>query len=149
MFGATGDFEFNTHGTDGIADLRMKFNKETKKFELYAQNNKIIIDANGVVIEDKNSNKVEMKSGAVNITVNGDAKIDASGKADIIAGGKVTVDAGGDADIKAGGTCKVEATQIQLNGSASGITTATSHQNVIDFITGVPVTPSTTVLGDV
>jgi hypothetical protein len=149
MFGATGDFEFNTHGTEGTADLRMKFNKETKKFELYAQDNKIIIDENGIVIEDKNQNKIEMKSNALNITVNGDVKVDASGKADIIAGGKVTVEAGGDADITASGTCKVTGTQIQLNGSSSGITTATSHQNVIDLITGVPVVPSTTVFGDV
>lgn len=165
IFGATGDFEFNTHGTEGTADLRMKFTKETKKFELYAQDNKVIIDENGIVIEDKNQNKIEMKSNAVNITVNGDVKVDASGKADvvaggdvkvdatgkadIIAGGKVTVEAGGDADITASGTCKVTGTQIQLNGSASGITTATSHQNVIDLITGVPVVPSTTVFGDV
>jgi hypothetical protein len=90
-----------------------------------------------------------MKSNALNITVNGDVKVDASGKADIIAGGKVTVEAGGDADITASGTCKVTGTQIQLNGSSSGITTATSHQNVIDLITGVPVVPSTTVFGDV
>jgi hypothetical protein len=87
-------------------------------------------------------------SGNINITATGDVnmqctnlKVNASGKAD------VTV--GGDCNVTSSGKTTVKASEIDLNGAASGITTMNSHQGVIDFITGVPVQPSNTVKSDV
>jgi hypothetical protein len=53
------------------------------------------------------------------------------------------------ATVTSSGKTVIKASEIDLNNPVSGITTANSHQNVIDFITGVPVQPSTTVLSDV
>ena len=47
------------------------------------------------------------------------------------------------------GVTKVTCPDVQLNGNSSGITTMNSHMGVIDFITGIPVMPSTTVKGDI
>jgi len=56
--------------------------------------------------------------------------------------------AGGDVDITAGGNAIVTATQIQLNGSATEVTSKLSHLGVIDLITGTPITPTATVFMD-
>jgi len=53
-----GDIEFTSYGS--AQDLRMKFNKASKKLEMYAQDNKIIADFMGILIEDKNGNSVTL-----------------------------------------------------------------------------------------
>jgi hypothetical protein len=53
------------------------------------------------------------------------------------------------AQISAGTKIQMQSPLITLNGDVSGITTFNSHMGVIDLITGVPVTPSTTVFSDV
>lgn len=60
-----------------------------------------------------------------------------------------TVQASANINLKAGGKIDEKAPEIDLNGAISGITTENSHLGVIDFITGVPVTPSQTVKADV
>ncbi len=57
--------------------------------------------------------------------------------------------ASGNAQIEAGATAKVKSPKIYLNEGGTGITTMQSHLGVIDLISGVPVTPSETVFGDV
>jgi hypothetical protein len=123
MFGI-GDIELNTHGTEGTADLRMKFNKETKKFELYAQDNKIIIDENGIIIEDKFTNKVEMKDGMVNVTVAGDANINVDGNTTVNSK-DVTVNADGAATINATG-------DVTVSGDGKGTFKGTGGTDVGD-----------------
>lgn len=134
LFG-NGDMEFNTHGTEGTADLRMKFNKETKKFEVYAQDNKIILDENGIIVEDKFTNKIEMKDGQVNITVAGDANINVDGNTTINSkdttvnvDGAATINATGDATISADGNAKFEGTGGTTVGSAGSITQVQGNQ---------------------
>lgn len=103
--------------------------------------------------------KVDVGPGKVTITITPDGKLDITTTADatMTVGGKATINATGDASVIAGGDCNVTASgninakgaKIMLNGSASGVTTANSHMNVIDLITGAPVQPSTTVFADV
>lgn len=104
-------------------------------------------------------NKVGYK---MNIKPAGDVSLDVAGKAKItiassgdtvidIGPGKSTVkiSASGEIEIIATSKVKVTAPKIELNGAKSGITTAASHQNVIDLISGAPCQPSTTVFSDV
>jgi hypothetical protein len=84
-----GDTEFNANGGSGddIAvessgtskDLRIKFTKETKKLEIYANTNEVVLDSNGTKITDKNSNIVEMKSGEVSIKESGGGTLKLAG----------------------------------------------------------------------
>lgn len=93
----------------------------------------------------------------VTISTSGETKID-------VGGNTLTISPSGEISLKANSKVKVEAPQIDLeagskigmtsplismNGQASGIITANGTQNVVDFITGVPVIPSTTIFGDV
>ena len=55
-FHGNGDFEINVDGEE----LRAKFIKAEHKFELYAQDNKMIFDLDGILIEDKFSNEIRM-----------------------------------------------------------------------------------------
>src|SRR5581483_1074195 len=94
--------------------------------------------------------------GNINMTATGDvnvkctnANVAASAKAVVKSGSNTEVTAGGDCKITSSGKTTVKASQIELNGSASGITTENSHQGVIDFITGVPVQASQDVKSDV
>lgn len=88
----------------------------------------------------------------VDILPSGETKIDVgpgkstitikpSGEIEVKTTSKIKLDAGAEVDVKA--------PIVKLNGQASGITTANSHQNVVDLITCVPVTPSATVFGDI
>lgn len=63
--------------------------------------------------------------------------------------GAVNVNCGADANVTASGNVNVKGAKIILNSAGSGVTTANSHMNVIDLITGKPVQPSTTVFADV
>ena len=88
------------------------------------------------------------KSGTLSITTKVDCNIQAQGN--VVVGCKdADVTASGDVNVTSSGKTVVKASEIDLNNPVSGITTMNSHQGVIDFITGVPVTPSTTVLSDV
>lgn len=157
LFGSSGDIEFNTHGTAGTADLRAKFNKSTKKFELYAQENKVVIDSVGITLTDKFGNKVEMKNGGVTITVVGAATINASGDTDIntvnatiTASGNAevnavdaTINASGNIEAVAGGTATVEGSSIILKASSNSLTggLVPAVMANADPITGILLSP--------
>ena len=81
--------------------------------------------------------------------VQGNLTQDVSGNISDKAGGNTSQNSGGNHNIVAGGNVDVMGAQILLNGSASGVTTENSHMGVIDLITGVPVSPSTTVFADI
>lgn len=78
-----------------------------------------------------------------------DVDVTATGKANINVTSDANIIVGGNANLTSTGKTVVKASEIDLNQPTSGITTMNSHQGVIDFITGVPVQPSTTVLSDV
>jgi hypothetical protein len=104
-------------------------------------------------IADKAKLNIE-PSGKTNYNVAGKANvsIEPSGDTIIDVGpGKSTIkiSASGNIEVIATTKVKVKAPKVELNGAASGITTANSHMGVVDLITGVPVTPSTTVFSDV
>jgi hypothetical protein len=88
-------------------------------------------------------------SGTLSIMTESNALFDVGGDASFSVSGDATIDATGNCNIAAGGNAVIKGNQIQLNGASSGITTANSHLNVIDLITGTPVQPSTTVFGDI
>jgi hypothetical protein len=102
----------------------------------------VISDAAGEqIILDKASKTLTINAKNWKVNVTGDAAINVTGKADIKAGKDVNVTAGGNANIKG--------KKVNLIGGGTGITTKTSHQGVIDLITGVPVTESKKIFGDV
>lgn len=78
-----------------------------------------------------------------------DVDITASGKANINVSSDANIVVGGNANLTSTGKTVIKASEIDLNQAISGITTANSHFGVVDFLTGVPVNPSTTVLSDV
>lgn len=104
-----------------------------------------------LTVQSDGSTVLDIGPGKVTIALAADGKLTMTmaGDTTIKANGNVDIDASGDVNVTAGGNAKVQASQIQLNGSASGVTTANSHQGVIDMITGIPVQPSTTVFADV
>ena len=93
------------------------------------------MDEGGDVILDVGPGK-----STITITPDGTIKMDASSKVEVNAP-EIALNA----DSKIGMVSPL----ISMNGEASGIITANGTQNVVDFITGVPVTPSTTIFGDV
>lgn len=105
------------------------------------KNNQLTVNSIGKTKIDTATDKNE--------TVGGNETQSISGNKSEDIGGTLTINVGGAANITAGGTATITAPAINLNGSASGITTENSHLGVIDLITGVPVIPSTTVKSDV
>jgi hypothetical protein len=95
------------------------------------------------------SNKDETIGSNSTQTVGGNATQNVSGNKTDDVGGNLDITVGGSCNLTVTGACTVTAASIALNGTSSGITTANSHLNVIDLITGVPVTPSPTVTSDV
>jgi hypothetical protein len=80
----------------------------------------------------------------VNIKPSGETTIDVGpGKSTI------TIKPNGEIEVKTSSKIQMTSPKINLNKPMSGITTQNSHQSVIDFVTGVPVTPSKTVFSDV
>jgi hypothetical protein len=148
-----GDIEFDTHGTGGTSDLRMKFTKADKKAEIYAQENKVIMDSVGIIVEDKQNNKIEMKPAGIDEIVKGIKNVNTDGnKAETIGGnwtinisGSATVTTGGTTTVNSGGDASVNAPTIKLNGSAGDVLTTTTDP-VIDLITGAPTTGVPTVV---
>lgn len=101
-------------------------------------------------------------SGSKNTTITKSYKLSVADKAsiEVSSDGTTTIDVGpglstikfsssGEISLTATTTVKIKAPKIELNGSASGITTMDSHMGVIDFITGAPCVPSTTVFADI
>lgn len=93
-------------------------------------------------------------TGETDLNVNDKANIhiSPSGETLIDVGpGKSTIlmKASGEIEVTTSTKVKVTSPKVELNGAASGITTMNSHQGVVDFITGVPITPSTTVFSDI
>jgi hypothetical protein len=74
--------------------------------------------------------------------------INAKSDANVIVGGNSNVTTAGDTKITTTGKTTITSKEIDLNGSISGVTSAQSHQQVIDLITGIPCIPSKTVLID-
>lgn len=107
------------------------------------------IDPNGNIELMTQGNITSTVKGNVTQNVDGNVSMKVKGTTTIDSDGKVTVKTGADAEVTASGNVNVKGSKITLNGESSGITTANSHQNVVDFITGVPVQPSQTVFGDV
>lgn len=62
-----GDIELNAYGTAGTSDLRLKLSRVSKTAELYAQDNKIVMNATGVMVQDKNLNTVTMDSAGTKV----------------------------------------------------------------------------------
>jgi len=104
------------------------------------------------VLKDKQEtvgqNSTEEVSGNKTENIGGNLTIEVVGNCDINCA-EASVTASGNANVTAGGNIVMAGSQIQLNGTASGVTTENSHLGVIDLITGVPVTASTTVKADV
>lgn len=80
------------------------------------------------------------KAGKVSIIAKSDAEITCV---------NANVTASGDTNLTTTGTTTVTSEKIIFNKEMSGITTYNSHFGVVDFITGIPVIPSTSTFGDV
>ena len=98
-FMGTGDIEINTHGTEGSADLRVKFTKADKKMEFYAQENKVIYDEAGISIVDKNNNEFKFESGGVTIKSVDKTSIASTGDVEVKSDAKVVVEGTGGTDV--------------------------------------------------
>ena len=122
-----------TDGSFSVTNTATTFNM--------AKSGDVTITAIGKMIVNTSSDTI--------VNASGNSNIIATGNIDITAGGNVDIKAGSDVDITASGNIVLKAANIDLNGTASGITTANSHMQVIDLITNVPVIPSTTTFGDV
>jgi len=116
--------------------------KETFKAE-------ITRDVIGKLTETFKDDVLRKIQGNLREQINGDQSNKVGGNITNEAGGNVDSKAGGNTKMESGGEHEIQASLIKLNGSVSGITTENSHQGVIDLITGVPVTASTTVMGDI
>jgi hypothetical protein len=110
---------------------------------------KIEKDGSFQAMHDAVTFRMDRTSKALSITAKGDVNITAEGKVSITSTGDTDIKVGGDCNLTSTGKTVIKAQEIDLNGSASGITTMNSHQGVIDLITGVPVNPSSTVKADV
>lgn len=116
-------------------------------------NSKTKIDKDAV-IEVKENVTIKIK-GNVNITVDGDVTLKCKNlKAEVketsdIKTKELKAKVSGAAEVDASKSVKIKSPKIELNGGGAGITTSASHFDVVDFITGIPCRPSTTVTGDV
>lgn len=120
-----GDAEFNANGGSGddIAvessgtskDLRIKFSKETKKLEIYANTNEVVLDSNGTKITDKNSNIIELNSSGAKITDKNSNTVE-------MKSGEVSVKESG------GGTLKLAGNKVGLGGSSAELLQQISDQ---------------------
>jgi type VI secretion system secreted protein VgrG len=114
---------------------------------------KTTIDKNAI-IEVKENVTIKIK-GNVTLTVDGDVTIKCKNlKAEVkesaeIKSKQLKAKVSGDAEVNASKSVKIKSPSIELNGGGSGVTTAAGHYNVVDFITGIPCIPSSTITGDV
>lgn len=93
------------------------------------------------VTVDKAAKLVTIKGNALSVVIQGDANVQVNGN--------LNAKVGKDCNIQAGGTATIKADKIIFNKEGSGITTANSHQGVVDLITCVPVEESEDTFGDV
>jgi len=120
-----------------------------------AQNGETTIHSADKLHIDSTGDMTVVSGGNLDVTSTGPTSLTSGGTLDVTSSGATTINSGGTTDITSSGNTTVTAPKIvcagnmELNGAASGITTKNSHQGVIDLITGVPVTPSTTVKGDI
>lgn len=93
------------------------------------------------------------RSGVVNIIAKGNVNVTTQAEANITTQGDTNIVTQANANITATQKIVEKAKEIDLNGDGTdqgrGVTSANSHQGVIDLITGVPVEPSQTVFIDV
>lgn len=103
------------------------------------------------VFQIKTDGSFEFNHSTISISADrsGVLTINAKSNANIVVGGDSNVTVSGDTNLTTTGKTTIKSKEIDLNGNLSGITTSQSHQNVIDFISGVPVIPSLTTFGDV
>jgi hypothetical protein len=149
----------------GENHIEMSVETGKERIRIFNKDQDMVFDRDGIRITDKFKNQIDMKSGGVDenvvadhnvkiaanekITTGGNRAEDVTGNDKKTVGGNMDLTVTGNCNITVNGVTKLTCPDVQLNGNASGITTANSHMNVIDFITGVPVLPSTTVKGDV
>lgn len=129
LFGANGDIEINAYDSSAT-DCRIKFTKADKKIEINANNNKVVMDSVGILLEDKNANKVTMNSSGI--------KLEDSN------GNKVTMSATGiELEDSNGNKITMSATSININSTAQKVLIDGSeygkHQHVGNL--GVPTPP--------
>lgn len=108
------------------------------------------INTSNIVIDDSAGDNITLDKANKIMTINANKwQVNVVGDANVAVGGNLNATVQGNANLTAQGDVVAQGKTIQLNGKKSGITTANSHQGVIDLITGVPVEPSPTTTGDV
>lgn len=146
-------------------EIEMNVEAGKERIKIFNVDQDMVYDRDGIRITDRFGNKIDMKQGGrdENIVQDNNVQIasnqteNVGGNRTDSVGGNETDTIGGNWDITVSGNCninvngvtKVTCPDVQLNGNSSGITTMNSHMGVIDFITGIPVMPSTTVKGDI
>lgn len=138
-------------------EIEMNVEAGKERIRIFNVDQDMVYDRDGIRITDKFGNQINMKAGGRDEKIVADNNIDVAANRTDKVGSNETKTVGGNWDITVSGNCnlnvngvtKVTCPDVQLNGNNSGITTMNSHMGVIDFITGVPVQPSTTVKGDV
>lgn len=138
--------------TDSGAVFDLKIGPPDDTLSVTAPTLAVSVQADGTTNIDVGGGKVTFvltPDGKLTVNTAADANITVGGAATIDVTGDATVKSGGNVNVTAGGNIEAKGSKINLNGAASGVTTANSHMNVIDLITGAPVQPSTTVFADV
>jgi hypothetical protein len=88
LFG-NGDVELNPYGS--TTDLRIKMTKSSKKLEMNAQGNSVVIDSNGIKIKDKFNNEIILQNGNITINAAGDTILNSTGNTTVNSTGDVSV----------------------------------------------------------
>lgn len=114
----------------------------------------ITINTKDIVTNVKNESKTTIDKNAtievkenVTITIKGNVTLTVEGDVELKCK-NLKAEVQETAEVNAKKTVKIKSKKIELNGGGTGVTTAASHQNVIDLITGVPCIPSVTIIGD-
>lgn len=108
----------------------------------------------GTVFQIKPDGSFEFNHSTVSIAADksGALMINAKGDANVTVGGNSTVTTSGDTNLTTAGKTIIKSKEIDMNVispmSDLGATSSRSHQQVIDFITGIPCIPSETVFID-
>ena len=134
-----GDFEIDSYGNGGVRDLRTKFTKADRKWELYAQENKVIFDVNGTYFEDKFSNEIRMYTDGIFIQdkfnnevflfadgiritdKNANESLMDSAGVKIEVKGKTELNCTGAVDINAASVVTIDGSQTEIQGSSEKI----------------------------
>lgn len=137
---------------DDSVGEKITLDKEKKSITLEAETWTVIIKGNANISVEKNLTATVKETAT--ITANNTVIKTKTMTADVAENADINVK--NDLKVKARvaqvtctGKATIKAPKIELNDAKSGVTTMNSHQGVVDFITGIPVTPSTTVFGDI